>query len=52
MVAEQSSTPMTGQVLHRPTGELKALWLAYAAALERERIAQKTLRKAKKQINK
>jgi hypothetical protein len=43
---------MIGQVLHRPQGNLKALWLAYAAVLERERIAQKTLRKAQKQINK
>jgi hypothetical protein len=43
---------MTGQVLHRPTGDAAALWRAYAAVLERERIAQKTLRKAQKQINK
>jgi hypothetical protein len=37
-----------GEVIDRPSGDIAALWRAYAIALERERVAQKTARKKTK----
>ena len=37
-----------GEVLDRPSGDMAALWRAYAMALERERVAQKAARKKNK----
>jgi hypothetical protein len=37
-----------GEVIDRPSGDIAALWRAYAGVLERERVAQKTARKKTK----